>query len=114
MPICKSTDANTSAPLFALSQLKVSTTQANMNVAYGNTTTGAFTTNQKVGVFGVDATEQGVTANPHGGHAGWVLRTEGTGGRAGRVHIETLVAMGSMTGDGGAAGANDDVQFADA
>ena len=29
-------------------------------------------------------------------HAGWVLRTEGSGGRAGRVHYETLVAMGSL------------------
>ena len=33
-------------------------------------------------------------------HAGWVIRTEGTGGRAGRVQYETLVAMGSMTSDG--------------
>ena len=33
-------------------------------------------------------------------HAGWVVRTEGTGGRAGRVSYETLVAMGSMTSDG--------------
>lgn len=33
-------------------------------------------------------------------HAGWVVRTEGTGGRAGRVSYETLVAMGSMTADG--------------
>lgn len=41
-----------------------------------------------------------------GGHAGWVVRTEGSGGRAGRVQIETLVAMGSMTGDG-----PDDTQF---
>lgn len=32
-------------------------------------------------------------------HAGWVLRTVGQGGRAGRVQEETLVAMGSMTGD---------------
>ena len=32
-------------------------------------------------------------------HAGWVLRTVGTGGRAGRVQEETLVAMGSMAGD---------------
>jgi len=32
-------------------------------------------------------------------HAGWVLRTVGTGGRAGRVQEETLVAMGSMSGD---------------
>lgn len=29
-------------------------------------------------------------------HAGWNLRTEGTGGRAGRVQMETLVAMGSL------------------
>ena len=29
-------------------------------------------------------------------HAGWVKRTEGTGGRAGRVQFETLVAMGSL------------------
>ena len=32
-------------------------------------------------------------------HAGWVVRTEGTGRRAGRVSYETLVAMGSMTSD---------------
>ena len=29
-------------------------------------------------------------------HAGWVLRKEGTGGRAGRVQYETLVAFGSL------------------
>jgi hypothetical protein len=29
-------------------------------------------------------------------HSGWVLRTEGTGGRAGRVQYEVLVAMGSL------------------
>lgn len=32
-------------------------------------------------------------------HAGYVLRTVGQGGRAGRVQYETLVAMGSLTGD---------------
>jgi hypothetical protein len=32
-------------------------------------------------------------------HAGWNVRTVGTGGRAGRVQYETLVAMGSITGD---------------
>jgi len=29
-------------------------------------------------------------------HAGWNLRKEGTGGRAGRVHYECIVAMGSL------------------
>ena len=42
-------------------------------------------------------------------HAGWVRRTIGTGGRAGRVQQEVLVAMGSMTGD-----QSDDIQYPDA
>jgi len=42
-------------------------------------------------------------------HAGWVKRTVGTGGRAGRVQTEVLVAMGSMTGDQA-----DDIQYPDA
>jgi len=35
-----------------------------------------------------------------GAHLGWVKRTVGTGGRAGRVHYETLVAASSISGDG--------------
>ena len=42
-------------------------------------------------------------------HAGWVLRTVGTGGRAGRVQYETLVAMGSISTD-----ASDDNPLPDA
>lgn len=42
-------------------------------------------------------------------HAGWVLRTVGTGGRAGRIQTEVLVAMGSMTSD-----ASDDTVLPDA
>ena len=42
-------------------------------------------------------------------HSGWVKRTVGTGGRAGRVQYETLVATGSITGD-----ASDDTEFPDA
>lgn len=55
-------------------------------------------------------TLQGITATAgaaiNGGknvgiaHAGWNVRKVGTGGRAGRVQYETLVAMGSMTSDG--------------
>lgn len=33
-------------------------------------------------------------------HAGWNIRTVGSGGRAGRVQYETLVAMGSIVTDG--------------
>jgi len=42
-------------------------------------------------------------------HAGWVLQTVGTGGRAGRVSFETLVAMKTISGD-----AADDLVLPDA
>ena len=32
-------------------------------------------------------------------HVGWVKKTVGTGGRAGRIHYETLVAASSISGD---------------
>lgn len=55
------------------------------------------TTSDLDSTVGVDAYEK---ANvPSAQHAGWVLTTEGSGGRAGRTFSETLVAMGSMTGD---------------
>jgi hypothetical protein len=42
-------------------------------------------------------------------HVGWVLRTVGEGGRAGRVQYETLVAMSGISGD-----ASDDTILKDA
>jgi len=56
----------------------------------------------------VTATLTGQEGTNSGLHAGWNLRKEGSGGRAGRIHYETLVAMGSMTGDG-----DDDDQLAE-
>ena len=41
-------------------------------------------------------------------HTGWVKKTVGTGGRAGRVHYETLVAASSISGD-----ASDDIALPD-
>jgi len=51
----------------------------------------------------------GSSAGTHVTHAGWVRRTVGTGGRAGRIQYETLVAAGSISSD-----AADDIQFPDA
>ena len=117
MSFWSNTDANTSAPKFVTSYLKVSQSSANVNLAYGNTTTSAFITNANVGIFAVDTTEiasaSATNKASRPAHSGWVLRTAGTGGRAGRVQTEVLVAMGSITLDGGAV-ANDDVIFQDA
>lgn len=57
-------------------------------------------------VFGVDTTEVGITQEA--GHAGWVRRTAGSGGRSGRVQYEVLVASGSISGDNA-----DDTQLPD-
>lgn len=53
--------------------------RANVDVRmFNNTTPGAFKANVAVGIFGVDATEQGVS--PRGiAHAGWVVREAFTG-----------------------------------
>jgi hypothetical protein len=69
-------------------------TAANVALLYGNTTSGVYVTNETVGLFGVDAQEAG--ANHKGAHTGWVLKTTGSGGRAGRVTQEVLVALSSM------------------
>jgi hypothetical protein len=113
MSLWSNTDANTSAPKF----VGVGGSPATGLELYANTTTGAFIADQKVGVFGVDTTEIGLDSNKakKPAHSGWVLVKEGTGGRAGRVQTEVLVAMGSMLASGETtAAANDDVTFADA
>jgi hypothetical protein len=52
-------------------------------------------TDEKTATVGIDPVE----AAANGLTAGWNLKTTGSGGRAGRVFHEVLVAMGSMTGD---------------
>jgi len=102
-------DAN-NAPKFAVAGgLGVA---VNGETLYQNTTTSAYVTNIQLGTFGVDSTEQSVDSANTGAHAGWILRTEGTGGRAGRIFSETLVAMGSMSAD--QSSGNDDDTLPDA
>ena len=111
MALWGSVDRANNAPKHTI----VAGVSANGQVMYANNTANVFVSRQTVGVFGVSTTEQNVAGNPKGGHAGWVKLTTGQGGRAGRVHVETLVAMGSISGDGdvGDPVANDDVKFAD-
>ena len=111
MALWGNNDEANNAPVWAVaSGLGVS---ANGETLYQNTTVDAYVDGVAIGVFGVDAAEQANTATHAntGAHAGWVVRTEGTGGRAGRVLVETLVAMGSMTSDGSSG--DDDVTLED-
>jgi hypothetical protein len=68
---------------------------ANINFAKAsgdNTTAGGATLQGETATAVAVLTETGYTKGA--AHTGWVLRTVGTGGRAGRVQYETLVAMG--------------------
>ena len=100
------TDEAAGSPKYANTSLNVTKNQTEL---FNNTTEDDVITDQIVGVFGVSESEMSdsgeAAAVPH---AGWVLRKEGTGGRAGRVHYEVLVAGSSMTGDG-----TDDTIFPD-
>jgi hypothetical protein len=87
---------------WVLNQLGKSVSDDNKTELFQNTTPDVYATGANVGLFGVSAGEQ--QAIPEGTvrptHAGWVLRTEGSGGRAGRITYETIVAMRSLSDDG--------------
>jgi len=72
-------------------------TAANVAYLYANTSADAYITGETIGLYGVDAQE--ASADNHV-HTGWVLRTVGSGGRAGRVQQECLVALSGMSADG--------------
>jgi hypothetical protein len=72
-------------------------TAANVALLYGNTTPDVYTTDKTIGLFMADANEANV-ANK-GVQSGWNIKTEGSGGRAGRVQWETLVALSSVASD---------------
>jgi hypothetical protein len=82
-------------------------TAANVALLYGNTTADVYTTGETIGLFGVDAQEADV-ANIH---TGWVLKTTGSGGRAGRVQQEVLVALSEMLSPDGDAQVYANVQI---
>lgn len=88
-----SNDASSNSVLWAVSQLKKTANSANQDDLYGNTTANAYFAGVTVGQYAVDADE--IAANEGAvAHTGWVLRTVGQGGRAGRVMTEVLVAGG--------------------
>jgi len=116
MPLWGNVDNAANSDIAALIQVGSNTQYAvNRTNLFENITANAFMKsaqgNVVVGQFGVSnneiraANQAGVGHPPH---AGWVLRHEGRGLKAGRVWYETLVAMGSMNSDG-----SDDTYFPD-
>lgn len=90
-------DVASNSVIWAPTSVKVAPTRAAANLLYGNTTADAYVTGATIGMYGASGAE--ITANGGGiAHSGWVLRTEGSGGRAGRVSYEVLVA-GGISGD---------------
>ena len=107
-----SSDANTSAPLWALMQVNLAPTLANMGpldssaveLLFKNEEADDFITGVTVGLLNYNASEiasghvaadGSTTVSALGAHQGWVLRTTGSGGRANRIQSETLVCLTS-------------------
>jgi hypothetical protein len=103
MPLWGNNDDFANSVYSAVQQVNLPVDAANRENLYANTTGNVFVDRATVGQFGISAAEQQAARQndlAKGAHAGWNLRTVGQGGRAGRVFYETLVAMGSMAGDG--------------
>lgn len=95
MPLWGKSDAASNSTIFAPARVKVRANTANRDNLFNNATADAFITNVTVGQFAVDDNE--IAVDPSVAHTGWVLRTVGSGGRAGRVQTEVLVAGGIGT-----------------
>jgi hypothetical protein len=102
MPLWGNVDNAANSDIAVLAQVNRNISSAERSQLYGNVAADGYFTGATVGQFGISVDEQEATApgTAKAPHAGWNLRTVGSGGRAGRVHYETLVAMGSMIGDG--------------
>jgi len=92
-----SADSATGAPLWALMQVKLAPTSANMGPIdsattaklFENAEADDFITGVTIGLFNYADAQVAAGA----AHAGWSLKTTGSGGRSGRVQHETLVAL---------------------
>jgi len=96
MPQWGSSDASSNSVLWAPTSVKLPANTTNRDALYGNTTADAFITGQTIGMFAVDTNEMAANSGSIA-HTGWILRTEGSGGRSGRIQTEVLVAGGIGT-----------------
>ena len=85
-------DSAAGAPLWAAAQLNVAPSTGNRTSLYQNTTANTFISGATHGLFNYTTSE---TQSGQIAHTGWVLKTTGSGGRAGRVSYQTLVCLTS-------------------
>ena len=84
------TDAAASAPLWSVAAIRKEASSANRTDLYGDTTANNFISGVTMGLFNFKDSE---TQSGKIAHAGWNLKTTGSGGRAGRIQFECLVAL---------------------
>jgi hypothetical protein len=101
-------DNAANAPYWAVTQVSTGVnkaaaapTAANVALLYGNTTPDVYVTGETIGLFMADKFEV-QAADSIIPATGWVLKTEGSGGRAGRVSWEVLACVSEVRNDGDA------------
>lgn len=100
-------DSAANTPYWVAQSVNKAPTTAEAQALYGNTTSNVYFAGATVGVFGVDDNEAAIGGNTG---TGWVLRTTGSGGRAGRVTEEVLSVVAAFRSDNNA----DDALYPDA
>lgn len=86
-------DNAANAPLWACQTVNLSANTTNIEKLFENETANDVIQNVTVGVFAQTVDE---VAESNGTHIGWIKKTVGQGGRAGRVQQEVLVAMSNI------------------
>ena len=103
MGLWGNTDDAANSALFAPAQVHLPANTANRDALYANLVADGIITGVTVSQYLANGAEMAASrqaGDARPAHAGWVLRTEGSGGRSGRVQYETLVALKSPSGDG--------------
>ena len=82
-------DEAAGAPLWSVAAIRKEWSSANRTDLFNDTTADNFITGVTMGLFNYKDSETTVAM----AHAGWNLKTTGSGGRSRRVSHETLVAL---------------------
>jgi hypothetical protein len=83
-------DEAAGAPLWAVEAIRKEKSNANRTDLFNDASADNFITGVTIGLFNFKDSE---TQSGKVAHVGWNLKTTGSGGRAGRIQFETLVAL---------------------